>query len=105
MDWKNFLRPNLVKIILCIALFLISTLFSNYFWLMIIDLTSGPFDSMIVGTTHGFPLPFYANLECFSCNLSEMNVEMISYPTMLIDIIFWYIIACSIYRTYEKHRS
>ena len=95
MTWKEFLKPNWKKILLIISLFAIS----SYFLGNIFQLT----DIL----AYGFPLAFYtiSTMPCPPGVQYPCHIPTISYFALIINIVFWYLIACGIIFGYEKKRS
>lgn len=87
MDWKEFFKPSVGKVIL--FLILIGGL--NYFVVPIFF--GGVSDARILV---GVPLGFYP-VGSFSCvGISPCNPPVVefSYVNFIIDLIFWYLISC-----------
>jgi len=96
MDPKEFLRPSAPKIILMVVLFA----GINYFT---ISQDSGILDGMILS---GIPLGFYP-VGSYYCQMvydCALPLE-ISWTSLVVDIICWYIIACIFLSLYSKHKN
>lgn len=94
MDWKKFLQPDLKKIILFIALFIIGTLFWPKPLALDVNYFGGPLVFASVGT---LPCPPGTPYPC--------HMPIINYFNLIIDIIFWYLIACGIIFAYNKYKK
>lgn len=87
MEWKEFLRPTKEKLkwsIILVAIFIVAAFF------FIPDGSAG------VPTVKGLPLPIYSYQELPAIN------EGFIIPFLIIDIIFWYVVACVVVRQYEN---
>lgn len=93
MNWKELLKPTLVKIIL----FLILLVGVNY----VVIANTIIFDAMVLA---GFPLGFFP---LGGYHLSENGPTpppalTFSYPNFFLDLIFWYAVSCLLVFIYER---
>jgi hypothetical protein len=86
MNWKKFLMPDWIKVVLTVILFLISTRYTY---------TLG-FDAP---TSYGFPIPVYA-----TGGFPMATVDFL-YLGIIIDLIFYYLISCLIVWVYDKYKK
>ena len=95
MNWKNFLKLDVKKIVLLIILFILfSILFSHYRAICIEG-----------GTTFGFPYNFYSN-----CNNAVSQGTILGNPKFdiigfIVNLIFWYLISALLISLYNKIRK
>jgi len=95
MGWKEFLKPDWRKILL----FIITMGGLNYFWI------TGTLvcDARILV---GLPLGFYpiGSFMIWPGSSTPSNVEF-SWINFAIDILFWYILACTIFYAYDAIKN
>lgn len=88
MDWKKMFKPDWKKVALAAALFLIASFLIGQ-----------------IGAMYGFPLTFY---DMAVICAASMNIEckpITSYPNLVIDVVFWYLIACILLTFMPKGRK
>lgn len=96
MGWKEFIKPNWRKILLLIIILLPALLISY-----------NESDCMMMGggCTHseGFPFAYHSIHEpaAFPDN-PPSPTESSNYFAIVLDIIFWYLIACLLFYIYSK---
>ena len=95
MDWKKFLKPTVVKIILFLILM-------------------GGLNCLVISTTHildariltGLPLGFYpiGGFMLWEDHPPPPTVEF-SWTNFVIDMVFWYLVSCGTVALYHKLRK
>ena len=90
MDWKEFFKPDKKKGVTFIILFVVGSLIAFLIWS-----NFGP------GPGIGLPLPFVYH------GISELGKggTQFSILTLLIDIIFWYLVTCTSAYFYNKSKK
>ena len=83
---KEFLKPDLRKIVIFLILFLISSFLRDFY------------KGLEVSTKYGFPIMFYH--WDYYAKTTEFN-----FVGFIIDFIFWYLISCLIVFVYDKVRK
>ena len=90
MDWKNMFKPDRKKVVLAAALFLVFSLYN-------------------FPTQYGLPLVFYVNgadiMRGLCVNCGEGQGPYTSYLNLVIDVLFWYMIACILLTYISKGRK
>lgn len=91
MNWKEFFKPTIAKIILCLFLFL--AVGSNFL------------DSVInncydCGDSVGFPLTFRETIYAW-----HSTPRVFSWINFIADILIWYLISCGIAALFHKIRK
>jgi hypothetical protein len=83
MKWKEFLKPTIMKILILIILFGLSSIF-----IYPVSITPGMHNE----GTRGLPLPFY------NCITSVGVLPVVAcgfiYPFLIVDILIWYLVSC-----------
>ncbi|MFH0832638.1 MAG: hypothetical protein V1900_02895 [Candidatus Aenigmatarchaeota archaeon] len=91
MKLKEFLKQSGLKVVLTLILLIASSV---------------PDISVqcpgCVREAHGFPLDLYGLPGCEPTPTSNCPGYMIHYSGLLVDVIFWYLIACLIIFAYKK---
>lgn len=86
MNWKEFFKPNEIKIVLTVIFFLVSIIIFK--------------DNFTPQIYVGFPLLFY--LKSFG-DMVNPGPDKIIYQNLFIDLILWYLLSCLIMFIYEKY--
>jgi len=95
MNYKEFFKPTIGKIILFIVLFLISFFILSKFFILAGD----PFPQ-------GFPFTFVQFSGCSTPSPNSCwDTKMTSYFNLFLDIIFWYLISCIIFPIFRKYKT
>ena len=88
MDWKEFFKPNILKIIIFVSLVVISHLIS----INTVELVSGGHSNPI-----GLPLAFYQEGGSYFDGHDYTYWDTkINYGFLLINLITWYLVSCII---------
>ena len=94
MEWKAFLRPTKLKILILVAILLLTS------WFDTTDYSPGG-----IREAYGFPLTIYELPGCEPVPPSyECPGYRIVYSGLFFDIMFWYLISCFIVWTYNKYK-
>jgi hypothetical protein len=89
MNWKEFLKPTIAKIILLIIFMIISVLFLGT-------------TRMDAPSNWGWPFPVYVS----GCNFFGGGcVNEFVWFDLILDIIFWYVISCIIVIAYHVNKK
>lgn len=85
MNWKEFLKPDLRKIVVFIILFISSSFiyFNTDFYFL------------------GFPMSFYVRTPCFGLTCPGW-IWGFSLQYLLVDLVIWYLVSCLIVWIYDK---
>ena len=95
MGWKEFIKPNWRKILVLIIILLPTILISYN------QLNCWSFGG---GCTHseGFPFAYHSIRYSAALPNEPLPIESSNYFAIVIDIIFWYLITCFLFYTYDK---
>jgi hypothetical protein len=113
MNWKEFIKPNLLKLILFVALFVIFTfvpsglqIVSDVGSVSCIDFVDKP---GFCGNYNiiGLPLPYLwlinaSGLPLPYLRLGEYEYFYIDTPFFVVNLIFWYLVSAVLVWFYEK---
>jgi hypothetical protein len=95
MNWKEFLKPSWIKIVLLLIFLVLSFFKTDY-----------PFSSDSPSFSHGFPLYYltegYDWWSYPEWQTSPRKIRDILYFNLFIDLIFWYLLSCLIIWVYDK---
>jgi len=92
MSWKKFLKPDWRRLIL----FVITMVGLNYFWISSFDISDGR-------DLFGLPLGFYPKGSfMMRPGYPTPPVVEFSWVNLVVDILFWYLIACIAFYVYDK---
>jgi len=95
MDWKDFFKPTIGKIILLIVLFFLSTII----WDWITPVMSGGSSDI------GFPFSFLSFVQWYRGGGPPVSRTIFSLPLLIVDIIIWYLVSCGIVALYKKYKK
>ena len=92
MGWKGFIKPDWRRLIL----FFMTMGGLNYFWISMNDILDAR-------ELFGLPLGFYpkGSFMMWPGHSTPPTVEF-SWVNFMVDILFWYLIACIIFYVYDK---
>ncbi|MBI5297320.1 MAG: hypothetical protein HY869_17720 [Chloroflexi bacterium] len=86
----RFLKPNLVKIVLAVALFLVS----GYYWKFI-----------GISDIHPFGAPFFATVATYNCGPAIDPCTEVRWGGLAADLLIWYIVGALVVEWFTPKRK
>lgn len=101
MNWKEFFKPTIKKIIFFIILFILTSLIPSRSFIIVESFCGYP-DGICLDEARGLPISYY---QLASGGIGGWNYGGLIYPFLVIDLIFWYLVSCPIIWIYDKVRK
>ena len=95
MNWKEFFKPTLKRILIFLVLFILTN--------VVFTIQRGP---PPIALTYGFPFPFYSKgTSTAEPPEGEHTFSDFNLTPLIVNLIFWYIIILTIFFVYKKFKK
>jgi len=93
MNWKQFLKPDLRKIVIFVVLLVLSEIGFYKYWTV-----GGSYDIILLSF-----IIIFVKRSSFSCGLDDNCWNNSFYVAEVLNIVFWYLLSCLVVWIYDKY--